>query len=394
MLDMGQGRARGSQASEAAPADVSPAAPATLASEVRALFREARNRRRRRRLTGLAALLLAGILAASAALTWVHHGLGQHAVGGARAPRIGGPVRRGCRGGRRRPPAHWRDRPGWSAQPARGWRGQRGERASRRGGAAGVLGRSGRRLRAVAGALVAGRHGLNLATRQVAVAGAGQTIFLSADRHYLLMSQTPTSLAEMPVAGGRPRVFNLPSGLVPPRRRWPRGSGGRSGPGYGERHPRPVQGVAGRECATDRGLEPADRSGRSHRPGARGDRCLHAARRALQPARVASRRLPLPGGCMLNLTDTASGAVTTVRSPSAGGFAVGGAFSPDGSRLAVFVNGPSGARRGSPSSIRRPAGFALPARPCCRSASITAGPAGSRMAARLLAGTADWRLPR
>ena len=31
-----------------------------------------------------------------------------------------------------------------------------------------------------------------------------------------------------------------------------------------------------------------------------------------------------------------------MRSPSAGGFAVGGAFSPDGSRLAVFVNAPSG----------------------------------------------------
>jgi WD40 repeat protein len=49
-----------------------------------------------------------------------------------------------------------------------------------------------------------------------------------------------------------------------------------------------------------------------------------------------------PGSCLLKITDTASGAVTTVHSLTKGGFAIGGAFSPDGRSLAVFANSPSG----------------------------------------------------
>ena len=50
---------------------------------------------------------------------------------------------------------------------------------------------------------------LDLATGQIGIAGAGQTVFLSADGRYLLMSQTATSLTQTPVAGGAPRQLRL-----------------------------------------------------------------------------------------------------------------------------------------------------------------------------------------
>ena len=59
------------------------------------------------------------------------------------------------------------------------------------------------------------------------------------------------------------------------------------------------------------------------------------------PAGCRRPSTPPPGSCLVEITNTASGAVTTVRSPSPGGFAIGGAFSPDGRTLAVFVNAPS-----------------------------------------------------
>ena len=43
-----------------------------------------------------------------------------------------------------------------------------------------------------------------------------------------------------------------------------------------------------------------------------------------------------PGSCAIEITSTATRAARTVRSPLAGGLAIGGAFSPDGNRLAVF----------------------------------------------------------
>jgi hypothetical protein len=51
---------------------------------------------------------------------------------------------------------------------------------------------------------------------------------------------------------------------------------------------------------------------------------------------------PLPDNCLLKITNSATGSARTVRSPLPGGFAAGGAFSPDGTRLAVFLNTASG----------------------------------------------------
>ena len=47
-----------------------------------------------------------------------------------------------------------------------------------------------------------------------------------------------------------------------------------------------------------------------------------------------------PDNCLLKITNTASLATRTLRGPLPGGFAVGGAFSPDGTRLAVFPQTP------------------------------------------------------
>ncbi len=57
---------------------------------------------------------------------------------------------------------------------------------------------------------------LDVGTGRIGTAGAGQTVFLSADGRYLLMSQTETSLAETPVAGGAARWLTLPRGWYLP----------------------------------------------------------------------------------------------------------------------------------------------------------------------------------
>ena len=57
---------------------------------------------------------------------------------------------------------------------------------------------------------------LDVRTGQIGVAGAGQTVFVSADGRNLLMSQDPTSLTVSPVAGGATRVLTLPRGWYLP----------------------------------------------------------------------------------------------------------------------------------------------------------------------------------
>jgi hypothetical protein len=59
---------------------------------------------------------------------------------------------------------------------------------------------------------------------------------------------------------------------------------------------------------------------------------------------------PFPDNCLITITDTATLATRTVRSPLPGGFAVGGAFSPDGRQLAVFPQ--TAPRHAAPGSAR------------------------------------------
>jgi hypothetical protein len=141
---------------------------------------------------------------------------------------------------------------------------------------------------------------LDLATGKIGVAGPGQTVFLSADGRYLLMSQTATSMTQTPVTGGTPQS---------------RQSAGPGGTVIGLWNPAghrvTVIGRAGGVIG-------------AYTPLGSGHTLL-----AWLPADC--------GDCPVEITDTATMAVRSVRSPLSGGYALGGTFSPDGSRLALFV---------------------------------------------------------
>jgi len=176
---------------------------------------------------------------------------------------------------------------------------------------------------------------LDLATGRTGIAGPGSTAFLSADGSELLMAQDATTLGERPVAGGALRQRALPRGWYLP--------GGDGLPEFG--HP---------DLATANGIVVQSRERGSWRPQVYG--LWDPARRVV---RVLGRGLAVigswtppgarysllawlpavcrfPDNCRLSITNTATWATMTVRSPLPGGFAVGGAFSPDGTRLAVF----------------------------------------------------------
>ena len=337
MLQTGQGRETGS----------------ALWDEVRALFREAhRRRRRRRRLAGIAVALLATIVAASA-LTWLNQPAGQRAA----ISREGGGPGGANQAGAAAATAVWVDDASRLHLGVIGARGLLSQRvAGEANAAAEPLVAAGRRVYWVdpAGAYVPSLGHwsqvvmmLDLRTGRIAVAGAGQTVFLSADRRHLLMSQTPTSLTQTPVSGGRPRLFNLPRGWYLP------GGNGLADPINGQGldtangvvvQSRESPGIGARRIAVwnprtgavtviglARGVIDAYTP-----PGARYSLL------AWLPAGCPLPGTPPPGSCVVQITNTVSGAVTTVRSSSAGGFASGGAFAPGGRSVAVFVIAPSG----------------------------------------------------
>ena len=342
MLVTGQGHDTGSAAWDSAARD------SRLWDEVRALFREARLRRRRRWLAGLAVVLLAAVTAAGA-LIWVNRPSGQHAAAG-RGP--AGTNQAGSAAAE----AVWVDEASRLHLGVIGVGGLLSQRVVGEANAASEpLVTAGRRAYWVdpAGAYVPSLghwsqvvRMLNLRTGRITVAGAGQTVFLSAAHRYRLMSQTPTSLTQPPVAGGRPRLLNLPRGWYLP------GGDGTAEPLAGQGldtangilvQSRESPGVGGRRIAvwsprtgavTVIGLARAVIDAFTP-PGARYSML------AWLPAGCPRPGTPPPGSCLAEITNTASGAVTTVRSPSAGGFAFGGAFAPGGRSLAVFVNAPS-----------------------------------------------------
>jgi len=181
---------------------------------------------------------------------------------------------------------------------------------------------------------------LDVGTGRIGTAGAGQTVFLSADGRYLLMSQTETSLAETPVAGGAARWLTLPRGWYLP------GGDGLadviSGTGLGTADGVVVQSVPSLASpgATLALCNPAGRAvtvvGRAAAVLDDTPRRARYSLLAWLPADCAPR-----AGCPVEITNTATRAVRTMRSPQPGGFAMGGAFSPDGSRLALLGAGAS-----------------------------------------------------
>jgi hypothetical protein len=186
---------------------------------------------------------------------------------------------------------------------------------------------------------------LDVATGRMGTAGAGQTVFLSADGRYLLMSQTATSLTETPLTGGAARQLTLPRGWYLP-----------GGDGLADV-------VSGAGLATANGI--VVQAGQGWGPGGSvlaiwnpnsgrvtvigravgviGAYTPPGARYSLLAWLSAS--CGFPGSCALMITNTATLSSRTVHSPLSGGFALGGAFSPSGApraRLAVFLNAGSG----------------------------------------------------
>ncbi|MGH3255624.1 MAG: hypothetical protein ACRDOU_09490 [Streptosporangiaceae bacterium] len=190
-------------------------------------------------------------------------------------------------------------------------------------------------LAQVGGRLYAGGSSVirqvDLATGAVRRVAPGTSVFTSADGRHLYVVQSDTSLLEVPAVGnGAARRLTVPSGwYVDP----------------------PDQAVAGGVVVVSRPGGPAARSWKLAvwNPGRGGVRIVGrgagaevmgaytppGARYSLlawQPAGCPS------GDCPIEITNTATMATVTVRSPLHHGFTtLRAAFSPDGSRLAVFA---------------------------------------------------------
>jgi hypothetical protein len=171
---------------------------------------------------------------------------------------------------------------------------------------------------------------VDIATGAVRRVVPGTAVFASADRRELYVVQSDTSLLELPVGGnGAARRLTVPSGWhVDP----------------------PDQAVAGGVVVVSRPGGPVARSWNLAvwNPGLGGVRIIGRGGAvvmgaytppgggysllAWQPAGC------LSGDCPIEITDTATMATVTVRSPLRHGFTTfRAAFSPDGSRLAVFA---------------------------------------------------------
>jgi len=178
---------------------------------------------------------------------------------------------------------------------------------------------------------------LDLRTGRTGIAGPGQTVFLSADRRFLMTALPLNTLAEIPVAGGPARQFTLPAGWYLPG-------------GYGL-----ADLVDGQGLATAAGVLVQSRQGQGlgprvlglWRPGAHTVRVIGRSRGVVDAYTPPGGGYSLvawlpvscrpPGSCQIKITNTASMSVWTVRCPLRGGFALGGAFSPSGDELAVFA---------------------------------------------------------
>jgi hypothetical protein len=341
---------------------------------VRILFQEARRRRRRRWLARIAVALVTvtvAVTVAVTAVTWLHRSSGH----GGGSPGAAGAVR----GQRPSTAAVWVDdsgglhvgyiQPGRPAQMTQ-------HVVAEVNAAALPLVRAGDRVYWVnpAGTFVPALghwsaivQYLDVVTGEIGTAGPGQTVFLSADGRELLMSQTATVVTERPLAGGGgPRNLTLPRGWYLP-----------GGDGLASL-------VGGEGLATANGIIVESQEGpgsdapvlavwnpRNGRIEVIGrDRAVIG---AYTPPRARYSLLawlpaacPSHGDCPVKITNTATLAVRTVASPLPDGFAAGGAFSPDGTRLAVFVKTAAG-RAARPAvidmgtgAVRMPAGHRLP----------------------------------
>ncbi|MGI9005910.1 MAG: hypothetical protein ACR2FU_06895 [Streptosporangiaceae bacterium] len=184
---------------------------------------------------------------------------------------------------------------------------------------------------------------LDLRTGRTGLAGAGETVAAAPGGTSLFLARSPTVLARIPTVlaqippGGAARTFSTPEGWY-----LPGGDGladvlsgaGLATPGGVLVQSRPSPGVGSRTL----GL---------WRPGSRAVTVIGRGRGVLAAYTPPGRRYSLlawlttacrpPGSCLIRILNTSSGVTWTIRSPLPGGFAYGGAFSPDGTTLAAFV---------------------------------------------------------
>ncbi|MDX6392931.1 MAG: hypothetical protein QOJ73_3994 [Streptosporangiaceae bacterium] len=171
---------------------------------------------------------------------------------------------------------------------------------------------------------------LNPATGKSTDIGPGEFAFPSAGGQRLYISQTDNTLAELPAgASGRSRQLTLPTGWYLP--------GGLS--------IAVANGIVVQSDDAPARTHPADLAvwnpqtgqlmviGRAL--GAIGAYTPRGAAYSLLAWMPANCRFP---SCPVKITNTATLASRTLRSPLRYGFVLGGAFSPDGRQLAVFVN--------------------------------------------------------
>jgi hypothetical protein len=326
-----------------------PGPPATGAAETRALFEQARRRRRRRRASTAAALALAlAVLLAAGA--WPGHHPRPAPAG--RGP---GAIPAPARTAPRRPLLAWVDATGALHLGSLAAGTQRIVTQTNAAPATPLVQAAGHLYWTdLAGAYVPSLghwsqvvRELDLATGRTRVFQPGEGIFLSPSGRQLYLPQIDNqSLLSVPVAGpGVTRLLALPAGWYLPDGTGLAVAGGivvQSQPELSLRHPPrlavwdPRTGqvsVLGRAAGTSYGAV----IGAYTAPGA-GTSLL-----AWMPAACHG-----PSGCPVRITTTEarpghnpSGRAwpsRTLRSPLPWGFALGGAFSPDGQQLAVFVN--------------------------------------------------------
>jgi hypothetical protein len=304
-----------------------PGAPS--AAEAEALFAEAHRRRRRRRLVGgVACLLLAGSAAAGLMTAWPGDGAGTHHELPGAAPRAPGfmlpPVR-----------VAWVDYSGQLHIGDLATGTQQVVATIDASPADPVIVAGGRLYWADGGQNAAPVREYDIATGKIRYLPRGNSVFTSADGRHLYIVQTGTRLIELPADGiGAPRQLTLPaawhaSGLLG---NWSVAGGivvysSDADPG---RHPVALavwNPATGSVKVIGRDLDVID----VYTPPGAGYSLL-----AWTPA-------DCPQHCPVGIINTSTLASLTVPSPNRYGFTYGGlftsgAFSPDGTRLAVFLN--------------------------------------------------------
>ena len=286
------------------------------------LFAEARRRRRRRRLSGgVTCLLLAGLVAAGLVTAWPRHGAvipGAPAAG--RAPDITLPPAR----------VAWVDYGGRMHVGNLATRAQHVVATVDASAGDPMILAGGRLYWASTSKNVASIRDYDIATGRMGYLARGDSVFASADGRHIYIVQTATRLIELPAAGiGRPRRLTLPAGwhMSGDLGNWPVAGGivVYSRPAGQRRHSTTLAvwtPETGHVKIIGRDLDITD----TYTP--------HGASYSL---------LAWTSHGVLGITNTSTQASLTVRSPYRYGFAYGGlfssgAFSPDGTRLAVFVN--------------------------------------------------------